>query len=456
MLNKLFICLSIFAFAAALNAQNNTKSIYSSYGVGVFQTQDANAFKGMAASSYGFRHGFKPNLANPLSVAGRERVDFDLGFEFNNRLQQTSTLQRTDLAGNVNHVSIGFNTWRYNKEKKYLNPKDTTETLIKNRKFRWNTMVGLAPYTAMDYDYAIEGDTSTFQSILSVGGSGGLNSIYFNNAFQVLDTTISFGVSAQRLFGSITESRLKNLLSDSASIGYQQTIDQRIKGWRLGFNIGYSGKPKPKSDFWHTFTAGYTLKSNLSSETDVLLRTVQDFFQVKDTISLSSPSGTISLPSVLRLGYGIENENKWAWSVDFQSSDLSLYSNTNDSSSMNQMTRVSTGFILNPERMLKLTDNLDWYRKLEWSFGAFYQTGPFAVQNNGVLSNINEYGISFGVALPMKSRFNDKKTVVSYMYLNAQYSQRGTVNDGLIKEDIFRINLAFNLSDKWFKKRAYY
>ena len=96
-----------------LNAQNNTKSIYSSYGVGVFQSQDANAFKGMAASSYGFRHGFKPNLANPLSIAGRERVDFNLGFEFNNRLQQTSAAQRTDLAGNVNHVSFAVQLIAY-------------------------------------------------------------------------------------------------------------------------------------------------------------------------------------------------------------------------------------------------------------------------------------------------------------------------------------------------------
>ncbi len=456
MLNKLTIFLSLFAFAAVLNAQNNTKSIYSSYGVGVFQSQDANAFKGMAASSYGFRHGFKPNLANPLSIAGRERVDFNLGFEFNNRLQQTSAAQRTDLAGNVNHVSFAFNSLRINKEKRYVNPLDTTELLSKWRKIRINTMLGLAPYTAMDYDYAIEGDTSTFESLLSVGGKGGLNSIYFNNAFQVLDTTISVGISVQRLFGSITESRLKNLLSDSAAVGYQQTIDQRIKGMRYGLTLGYSGKPKPKSDMWHTFTAGYTFKSTLNSETDVLLRTVQDFFQVKDTLSLSSPKGTIELPSILRLGYGLENENKWAWSVDFQSSDLTQYSNTIDSSSMNRMTRISTGFILNPERMMQLTENLEWFRKVEWSFGAFYQTGPFAVQNTQSLSSINEYGISFGVALPMKSRFNDKKTVVSYMYLNAQYSQRGTINDGLIKEDIFRVNLAFNLSDKWFKKRAYY
>jgi len=467
MLNKLIISLSFFAVASMLTAQNNTKSIYSSYGVGVFQIQDANAFKGMASSSYGFRHGFKPNLANPLSVAGRKRVDFDFGFEFNTRLQQTTTLQRTDIAGNVNHLSLSFNTWHFNKKKRYKNPLDTTKILTKDRKFRWNTMLGVAPYTAMDYDYAIEGDTGTFKTLLSVGGAGGLNSVYFNNAFQVLDTTISFGVSVQRLFGSVTESRLKNLLNDSNSIGYQQTIDQRITGMRYGFTAGYSGRlnlrpdtnkfgeKRPRSNMRHTLTAGYTLSSNLSSETDIILRSVQDFFTVKDTISQSSPKGMITLPSILRLGYGLEHDHKWAWSVDFQSSDLSLYKNTIDTSSMSKMTRLSTGFILNPERSLKLTESIAWYKKVEWSFGAFYQTGPFAVQNNNSLTSINEYGISFGVALPMKSRFNSKKTVISYLYLSTQYSQRGTISDGLIKEDIFRVNLAFNLSDKWFSKRAY-
>ena len=74
---------------------------------------------------------------------------------------------------------LQFNSLRINKEKRYVNPLDTTELLSKWRKIRINTMLGLAPYTAMDYDYAIEGDTSTFESLLSVGGKGGLNQYLF-------------------------------------------------------------------------------------------------------------------------------------------------------------------------------------------------------------------------------------------------------------------------------------
>ena len=438
-----------------LAAQNNTKSIYSSYGIGVFQSEDANAYKGMAGSSFGYKHGFKPNLGNLLSIANRERVDFDFGFEFNNRLQQTSLLQKTDLAGNVNHVSIAFNALRYTQDKNFKNDSGVIYK-TKTRKIRWNTMLGLAPYTAMDYDFAIEGDSNTYNTLLSVGGSGGLNAIHWNNAFQLFDTTITFGFGVQRLFGSIKESQLKNILSDSNSIGYQQTIDQRIKGWRIPLSIGYSGRPSSKSKLWHTFSAKYTLASNLNSETDILLRTVQDFFQVKDTISLSSPNGEIKLPSAFRLGYGIQNENKWAWTLDFQTSNLSSYSNSRDSGVLSKMSRYSTGFILNPDRIRSASRKLEWYRRLEWNAGLFYQTGPYSVKINNSLTNIDEYGISFGIGLPMRSKFTSKKDVISFFYLSTQYSQRGSTDNNLIKEDIFRVNLAFNLSDIWFKKRAFY
>lgn len=445
MLNKITIALCLLCSTNFLLAQNNTKSVYSSYGLGELQMQEGNGLKGLSGSSMGLIPGTFPSLGNPLGIAGRERVDFDFGFEFNNRLQQTNTAQRSDWAGNVNHVSLAYNVWH----KKFI-MRDSSGKEIRKIPLKYNQMLGVAPYTAVDYNYAIEGDTNTYKSLLSVGGNGGINSIYWNHAIQVFDTTFSLGFSAQRLFGSITTSRLKNILSDSNSIGYQQTIDQRIKGNRFSLSAAHSAKIDSGGKFRQTISAQYTFSSNLTSNTNIMLRTVEDFFAVKDTISTSNPSGNITLPSAMRFGYGLQKENNWAVSLDFQLSDFTQFKNTLDSSQLLGMQRASIGFLLNPDRARTSNKKLEWYKKVEWSAGLFYQTGPYAVKINNDLTSVNEYGISFGVGLPMIRRTKYGPTA-SYVYLSTQYSQRGNVTNGLIKEDIFRINLAMNLSDIWFK-----
>jgi hypothetical protein len=459
MLNKYIIfTLFLFCFVYSSTAQNNTRSIYSSYGLGILQNQEVNGAKGFAGSSLGLKAGFMANTGNPMSLGGRKSTDFDFGFELNNRLQQNQSAQRTDWAGNVNYVSLAFNVWHKNINKT-IKVNDST-TFTKVRKIRYNTGFSLSPYTAMDYDYAVEGDSNTFNTLVSVGGNGAISSLQWSNALQLFDTSLTLGFTGQYLFGSINENSLKNLLSDSNAIGYQQSIDQRINGFRLGLGLSKTftlnakkvGEDKTIPRLSQTIGILYHFGTNLNSNAIVSTRRVEDFFRVKDTLSISEPNGTINLPANLRIGYGIQKGNLWALSLDYTNSAWSKYRNSLDPGVLGDYSRYSLGFLLNPDRLKNATKDIEWYRKYLWSGGLFYQNGPFSVQNNNISESINEYGISFGVGIPMKSRFSSK---VSYFYLSTQYSQRGTINNGLVKEDIFRINLGLNLSDLWFQKRGY-
>lgn len=459
MLNKyIFLNLLFLSVGLSCLAQNNTKSIYSSYGLGILQSQEVNGTKGFAGSSLGLRAGFLANSGNPMSLGGRKNVDFNFGFELNNRLQQNSSSQRTDWAGNVNYVSLAFNVWHRNYTKT-IAINDSTK-ITRSRKVKYNMGFSLSPFTAMDYDYAIEGDSNTYKTLLSVGGTGAINSLRLNNALQLFDTTLTLGFSGEYLFGSINENSLKNLLSDSNSIGFQQSMDQRINGFRLGVGLSKTftlnakrvNEDKTIPRLSSTIGILYNRGSNLNSSAVVSTRRVEDFFRVKDTLSISEPKGKIQIPSTLRVGYGLQKGNLWALSLDYTNSTWSNYSNTLDPGSLTDLSRYSLGYILNPDRLRTATKDIEWYRKFMWSGGLFYQNGPFSVQNGSSLESINEYGISFGVGIPMKSRFSKR---VSYFYLSTQYSQRGTTNNGLVKEDIFRVNFGLNLSDLWFQKRGY-
>ena len=61
---------------------------------------------------------------------------------------------------------------------------------------------------------------------------------------------------------------------------------------------------------------------------------------------------------------------------------------------------------------------------------------------------IREFGISFGVGLPMGNSFNN-------INVGFEYGQRGTTNQNLIKENFVSFNFSLSLNDRWFRKRKY-
>jgi hypothetical protein len=70
-----------------------------------------------------------------------------------------------------------------------------------------------------------------------------------------------------------------------------------------------------------------------------------------------------------------------------------------------------------------------------------------------VLNNehITEFGISFGMGLPIGSRSG-----FSNANIGLEYGQRGTTNNGLIQESFFSLSIGLSLNDKWFTPRKYY
>jgi|GEM_PF-3238358 len=448
MRNKIII-LVLLVQTGFLQGQNNTKSIYSYYGLGEFQPASSIAVRTLGGSNMGMMPGSYPNLANPISIAGRKMVDFDIAVEANTRLLKTQTAERTDLAGTVSYVSLAFNTWHRDYKRR-----DSAGNIVRKIPVRHNMMFGLSPYSAMNYVFAIEGDSNTNRTLLSAGGKGSLSSLHINQAIQVLDTQLTFGFSYQYIFGGFVESRLKNILNDSNSIGYEQSINQRISGRIFGVSANYSGNLSAKKGYKQTMGIQYQFASSLNNDVLNLTRTVENFFQVKDTLLNFHGKGEITIPSKLSIGYGIQNKNLWAVSLDYTSQKMSGYSNPLNPSTLVDISRYSLGFMVNPKRAETSGTSLSKVKSIEWRTGFFYQTGPYAVKINNSLTAISEYGINFGAGIPMVKKY-DKQAYTSYVNIGVQYSQRGNTNNGLVMENVLRLNLSVSLSDLWFRRYNY-
>jgi hypothetical protein len=82
-----------------------------------------------------------------------------------------------------------------------------------------------------------------------------------------------------------------------------------------------------------------------------------------------------------------------------------------------------------------------WHRVV-YRAGARYEENGINVSGE----DINEFGISFGVGLPV-GRF------YSNLNLGFEIGSRGTTNNGLVKENFFNTFISLSLNDKWFEKR---
>lgn len=60
--------------------------------------------------------------------------------------------------------------------------------------------------------------------------------------------------------------------------------------------------------------------------------------------------------------------------------------------------------------------------------------------------DINEYGISFGVGLPIGRLFSN-------VNIGFELGSKGTTKNGLVKENFFNTFISLSLNDKWFEKR---
>ena len=90
-----------------------------------------------------------------------------------------------------------------------------------------------------------------------------------------------------------------------------------------------------------------------------------------------------------------------------------------------------------------------YMRTVTYRAGLYYEKTGIAVAGNDGFEDINDYGITFGMGLPIgRDKF-------SSLNIAADLGQKGSTNGGLIRETYAKLKISFNLNDLWFLKRKY-
>ncbi len=312
---------------------------------------------------------------------------------------------------------------------------------------------GLLPYTSVGYKLESLDDNYTDGRISNrFKGEGGLNKAFLGFGYQITDK-LSVGIDAQYNFGNIQNSNIAFAYDDDGNpTQYQTRENNRSDLSGLNVNLGLSYKTMINSDLELVTGATYTPQSNLSSKnersisaiivsstgTEAVVNTIET-----DLESLGLLETDLVLPSKFSIGAGIGKPRKWFVGIESEYQTTSNFSNdlyTSTAVKYENAASVSIGGFYIPQ----YNSFTSYLKRAVYRAGLHYENTGLNIENE----SINEFGISFGVGLPVGSFFSNAN-------LGLELGKRGTTNSNLIQENFINFQISLSLNDRWFQKRKY-
>ena len=412
-------------------SQRNTYSPYSRYGLGEIQRTGFGQNEAMGGIAIGIRAHNHINYLNPASYTSQDTMSFifDFGLKVGNMSYKTNSAAYQTTSANLDHLAIGFPIAKW-----------------------WKSSVGLVPFSTMGYYIKEESSISTsygnqVSSKLvnyTYDGNGGLSQFYFGNAFEI-GKHLSLGVNASYLFGNKKSTRSISFPYDNATPASSIDENTTIGDFLFSFGAQAYGSLNEKIDF----TVGAMLENNteLNVRQSIFARNSMPYisnnqqYTVVDTVLYTDgKQKSATYPTNLGLGFSLSFNKKFLLGVDYYQQNWTNAKFMGRSDSLTNSSSLHAGIQYTPDRT-SISSYLD---RINYRVGGYYSNTYLELRGH----QINEYGISFGVGLPMQN----SNTTFNIAF---EYGQRGTLKDGLIKETFGRMKINFTLYDFWFFKRKF-
>ncbi|WP_405575967.1 hypothetical protein [Winogradskyella sp. Asnod2-B02-A] len=427
------ICITIISSAAF--AQQGTGSPYSFYGIGSLKAKGTVENRSMGGIGV-YLDSIHVNLRNPAAYAGKNVESFP--FEGESRPIKFA------VAGSMSDVTLKSNSGEAKVNSTIF---DYIAMSVPVGKFGFG--FGLMPYTSVGYGLDDVNEDDIIVNRYS--GEGGVNKVFAGLGYQINDK-LSVGVDFNYNFGSIQNSAIEVKYTPEGEVVEYQTREfnrSDLGGLNLNFGLAYKTMINEKLEMSATFT--YAPGSNLKSENSRTISTVSldasslEVSSVSNSIDIDVNQSDIKLPSKFSLGAGIGKPNSWFVGSEYtfqKSSDFSnpVFSNTD--TTFENASQISVGGFYIPN-----------YKAFSGYFKRVVYRAGFNFANTGLVikdESINEFGISFGLGLPVGSR-----SLFSNANLGLEFGKRGTTNKNLIQENFVNLNVSLSLNSRWFKQKKY-
>ena len=378
---------------------------------------------GMGGVSIGYHDKSTINPANPASYAVLDTSNFVFEVALSTNYTGLKTVSQSESSqdATLGYIYLGFPITKW-----------------------WKVAAGIMPYSKIGYNVEITAELEKFSNIVnSFNGSGGINQIFLGNGFNVTKK-LRAGIDMTYIFGKSSRNSMI-YFPDSIYI-FGTKVESNINVGDIIFDYGIQYDIPIDNKTTLTIGATYANKFNVSAKRNYLAKTLlggyDDIIEyVKDTIIYDTDEkGTVVIPQRLGLGLVLFSEDNWKIGADFEWQNWKQFSAFGTTESLDNSWRLALGGEFTPNH----TNISKLYRRLTYRLGGRYVQSY--LNYNG--TNINEFGISFGVTFPM-SKSNTE------IDLAFEAGSRGTTNNNLIQENFFNFSLGVSIQERWFQKRKY-
>ena len=403
-------------------------SPYSLFGVGLLSDQGSANALSMGGISTGVRDVRYINFLNPAAVTARQQQSFMMDFSLNadNNFYSSNAAdgvghKSVNNVMNMRHIVMSFPIYHHSAFKFGIQQYSST-----GYKFVTRENEDALVSEAGDIKYMRSGQGGIYQAFLGAG--------------VTLIKVLNLGIDGQYYFGTIN--KYSNLVFNSSDA--YKTVSS---GWRytprgLSAKVGLQYEFIFKDQYSFVVGATYQLKTRMHGDAEryaySFIGSQQD--TVKNTVKDLT---TMDIPAEMSVGFSVRNAENWLAGFDYTRSDWrsnSFEATPGINAALSLSEKFQTGFELTPDRY----DVRYFFKRVTYRFGAYYDKSYLTIGGHQITSE----GITLGFSIPVFRYYNA-------ISLGFDFGRRGTLEDNLVKENYFKINLSFNLHDIWFIKSLY-
>lgn len=291
-------------------------------------------------------------------------------------------------------------------------------------------VAGITPYSNVSYNVMQNYSGGQNPYSISYEGNGSITKTFVGTSYS-LPFDVSLGASLDYYIGNLNYySRIAFQSGDFTNPQFQTT--QKSSG--LGGTFGIISNDFAKFLKLSSITnlrlgASYSFRSRFNADSS------QTFTTSLGTNSLTSDKSTVQLPMNFGAGLSFTYKNSYLFLLDYYYQPWSEYKfNGRAMPNLRNNQKLSAGmeYRNSDNRARGFWDNVILRGAVS------YEQTQYQLNGKG----IDQYSVYGGISLPLEYE--------NTLDLGLQYSMRGTTENSLLKENIFKLNVSLSLGELWF------
>ncbi len=423
MIKKIIVVLTLFVSTVGFSQKNNT-SAYSFFGIGDKNNASTVEQLSMGGVGVSLNESYHLNFLNPAANSSLRFTTYSMAIENLNNTAKDSNDKQKASTTYLSYLALGFPIGE-----------------------KGGMTIGLLPNSSVGYSL-VSNEYDAENNILSATqyiGDGGTNKLFLSVGYKPFKN-FSVGLQGNYIFGKIENSILSQVKGVSLATKYQTVSN--IKGLSLNAGFQYKKKINDKMDF--LFGGNFDFNNEIEATGNEYLYSVSlgTFESPRDTILSIKSTGILKSPLKSTLGLGLGKDNKWYAGVDYSFQNaLELNGgvfNNYSKIDYDNYSKIAVGGFYTP----KFNSITSYWDRITYRAGLKFENTGLLVDASGNGSDftaINDFGISFGVGIPMSKQ-------LSNLNIGFEIGKRGQTTKGLVQENYVNFRLGLSLNDKWFKK----